>query len=116
MRTLCLSLELRLKNKNEFSQVFDAVDKKYHVGEILVLAKKNTFGHLRFGLIVPKKHVKLASRRNLYKRLFRESLRLNQHQLPGLDIVVLAKKGLQTMDKHSVWVNLNQLWKKIATV
>lgn len=48
----------------------------------------------RLGVIVAKKHVRGAVRRNLIRRLIKESFRLHQHTMIGLDLVVLVRSGL----------------------
>lgn len=47
----------------------------------------------RLGIVVAKKNVKLAVARNRLKRIVRESFRLQQQSLHGLDIVVVIKKN-----------------------
>jgi len=54
----------------------------------------------RVGIIVPKKNVKLSTRRNRAKRLFREAFRLNQARIkPGLDILIYSYKGAESLDQ-----------------
>jgi ribonuclease P protein component len=53
-----------------------------------VLVKPNGLGYPRLGMIVPKRAVALATRRNRLKRLIREWFRLNQARLSGRDWLV----------------------------
>jgi ribonuclease P protein component len=53
----------------------------------------NALGHARLGLIVSRRVVPLATRRNRYKRLMREVFRLQQHELGGLDLVARIKSA-----------------------
>lgn len=64
-------------------------------------------GASRIGLTVAKKNVKRAHERNRIKRLTRESFRLRQHELPPMDFVVVAKRGLPT----SITVLSRKRWK-----
>ncbi len=52
------------------------------------------WSHPRLGLVIGKESVKLSVERNRLKRLIRDSFRLHQELLAGLDIVVVARKGL----------------------
>jgi ribonuclease P protein component len=79
----------------------------------MALARRNTLGHPRLGLVVSKKNVKLAVDRNRFKRLVRESVRLRQDQLPAVDIVVLARRGVQDMDNDVLYRQLHGMWKRL---
>ncbi|MBD3744369.1 ribonuclease P protein component [Klebsiella pneumoniae] len=79
--------------------------------QITILGRLNSLGHPRIGLTVAKKNVKRAHERNRIKRLTRESFRLRQHELPPMDFVVVAKRGLPT----SITVlseALEKLWRR----
>lgn len=77
--------------------------------QITILGRLNSLGHPRIGLTVAKKNVRRAHERNRIKRLTRESFRLRQHELPAMDFVVVAKKGLPT----SITVLSRKRWKKL---
>ena len=85
--------ELRLLTPAHFKNVFDNPVRAASP-HLTLLAKPNELGHPRLGLAVPKKALKRAVWRNRVKRVVRESFRLRQHQLPAIDIVVVAKKGI----------------------
>ena len=78
--------------------------------QITILGRLNSLGHPRIGLTVAKKNVKRAHERNRIKRLTRESFRLRQHELPPMDFVVVAKRGLPT----SITVLSRKRWKIMA--
>jgi len=104
---------LRLLNAGDFSHVFEQADLKVHGKGMMALARWNTLGHPRLGLVVSKKNVKLAVQRNRFKRLVRESVRLRQHQLPTLDIVVLARRGVHDLDNDTLHRQLHGMWKRL---
>lgn len=53
----------------------------------LVKRRANGLHHLRLGLIVGKRNLKLAVARNRLKRCIREMVRLHQGELVGMDLV-----------------------------
>ena len=55
--------------------------------------------------MIGKKSVKLSVERNRLKRQIRESFRLNQDNLVGWDIVVVARKGLGDLQNAPSWLN-----------
>ena len=63
---------------------------------------------------MPKKKVKNATDRNKIKRIIRESFRLQRHELPNVDIIVIAKHGIGQMDKQALAIQLEKLWRKIT--
>ena len=84
----------RLLNAADFKPVFDSVDYKVSSKAFLCLSRKNTHQQPRLGLVMAKKNVRLAVQRNRIKRSIRESFRQHQHTLPAVDIIVLARRGL----------------------
>lgn len=75
--------------------------------------KHNSIAKNRLGLAIAKKRVKLAVQRNRIKRQIRESFRLNQHDLPEIDIVVMVKSGIDQLDNKSINQELEKIWRKI---
>ncbi len=104
----------RLQSAHEYSRVFADTQVKVACPELLIIASSNELGRPRLGLVIAKKHVKLASQRNRLKRLIRESFRLRQQHLPALDIVVLARKGIASMDNPAVTRTLEKQWNRLC--
>lgn len=67
----------------------------------------------RLGLAIAKKHVRLAVDRNRVKRLIRESFRRQRNSLKGLDIVVLARPGIEKVDNPTLFASLQQHWQRL---
>lgn len=79
----------------------------------LILAKPNALPYDRLGLIVAKKHVRLAVHRNRIKRLIRENFRCRPRNVYGIDAIVLARKGLGELDSAVITQIVNQQWLRI---
>ena len=79
----------------------------------LILARLNQQAQPRLGLVMAKKHMKLAVERNRMKRLVRESFRLHQQDFSGLDVVVLSRKGMDSLSNSEFTQQLHQQWQRI---
>lgn len=78
----------------DFRSVFDQVEVKAACPEFLLLARPAPDHEARLGFIISKKNVRFAVARNRVKRIAREVFRKNYHQMPPLDIIFLARKGI----------------------
>jgi ribonuclease P protein component len=107
------SREKRLLTPRQFKAVFDSPNGKAPGKNVLLLARNNELGHPRLGLVIGKKSVKLSVERNRLKRQIRESFRLNQDNLVGWDIVVVARKGLGDLDNVELARQFGKLWKRL---
>jgi len=103
----------RLLHAAQFKAVFDAPDSRAGGNNILLLARRNAQPLPRLGMVIGKKSVKLAVQRNRVKRLVREGFRAHQQVLGGLDIVVLARKGLDAQENGELSRHLQSLWKRL---
>lgn len=102
----------RLLDKKQYDQVFSQAV-KINTTEFIVLFKKNTLGYARLGLAISKKMIAKAHNRNRIKRLLRESFR--QSQLPAVDIIFLAKKGVAERSNLGISTSLNKTWDKLSS-
>ena len=100
--------QLRLLTGGDFQRVFNNVTLKVPDRHILLLASPNGLDHPRLGFVISKKNVRRAVKRNRVRRIMRESFRLNQHNLPPVDILVMARQGIDDLEKDE----LNRLAKK----
>ena len=80
---------------------------------LTLLARKNSLNHPRLGMAIPKKHIKHAVGRNRIRRVVREQFRHQQHQLPAIDIVVIAKAGIADLSNEEINKILDKLWRKL---
>ncbi|WP_029685267.1 ribonuclease P protein component [Tatumella saanichensis] len=111
MGKLAFPRELRLLTPNHFTFVFQQ-PQRAGTPQLTILGRQNSLGHPRIGLTVAKKHVKRAHERNRIKRLTRESFRLRQHELPAMDFVIVAKKGIAELDNQTLTEVLEKLWRR----
>lgn len=105
--------ESRLLTARDFRFVFED-PKRTGSKYLTVLARANGHNYARLGLIVSKKTAKRAVDRNRIKRLARESFRLNQDLLRGLDVVVLAKRGISERENSEIFSDLAKHWKRLT--
>jgi ribonuclease P protein component len=104
----------RLLDAGAYKRVFDSVDSKASHKHLLLLAAKNQLPHDRLGLVISKKNVKLAVQRNRIKRVVREFFRQQPVIQPGLDVVVLARKGMDQLDNAALSSILRQQWQQLT--
>lgn len=113
MTKLAFPKSLRLLHSGDFQLVFDTPPFKASHQQLLILARPNHLDRPRLGLVIAKKHVRHAVQRNRIKRQIRESFRHRQHVLAGLDVIVLARKGMGELDNKSLVKQLNIQWQRI---
>jgi len=103
----------RLLDASAYKPVFDDARLKVSRQQVLFLARPNGLAGPRLGLVIAKKNVRKANQRNRIKRIARESFRLQQHQLSGIDIVVLARRGLDLPNNADLHSLFGQLWHQL---
>jgi ribonuclease P protein component len=105
-------LQARLSQPCHYRRVFDGANVKASSKAFLLLALENNDGPSRIGIIVAKKHIRLASRRNRIKRIVREQFRLTPLDR-SMDLVVLARSPADELDNPAVWLDIAKLWHQI---
>ena len=103
---------IRLRNKSDYDYVFKNAKRINHQ-KLLILYRKNDYAYPRMGVIVGKKSVRRAVGRNRIKRITRQSFRLASTTLKNVDIIVLARKGVDKMSNEELFICLEQKWKKL---
>jgi ribonuclease P protein component len=105
----------RLSQKADISNVFQS-GKKRRSPELSVFFYPNQHAHPRLCTSVSKKSVSKSYLRNQIKRIVRESFRLNQHDLPSYDIVIVVYKPMGLLDKKQMREVLTKQWQKLMQV
>ncbi|MDO6441772.1 MULTISPECIES: ribonuclease P protein component [unclassified Marinobacter] len=113
MKALNFPKSHRLLRPADYGKVFNDVQLKVPHRNFLILATPNNLGHARVGLVFAKKNLKLSVQRNRIKRQVRETFR-HQPELPGMDIIVLGRQGLASLDNQTVSKSLNGLWQRLT--
>lgn len=114
MTSFAFGKNRRLLNSSDFSAVFNDAPFRASHPSLLILARPSATNEPRLGIVVAKKHVRLAVNRNRAKRIIRESFRLQQHNLPAIDAIVLARRGADSLTKDELQQILDGLWKRVV--
>lgn len=109
--SFCFGKTQRLLTSSDYKAVFDQPTKKIHSEHFLLFIRKNDKDHARLGLAITKKKLKHAVDRNRVKRCTKEVFRLNQHKLPLVDCVLIAKKSPAN---GAIFAEINTLFLKLS--
>lgn len=104
---------LRLLNASDYQSVFDDAPFRASHQHLLILSRANQTDTPRLGLVIAKKHIRLAVQRNRIKRILRETFRQSQHELGGIDAVILARRGLDELDNAQLHKLFHKQWARI---
>lgn len=111
----------RLLKPAEFKAVFESGKRLHQSWYIAVvhpqLQSTSVPGEIRrearLGLAIAKKRVALATQRNRLKREIRESFRLQRHQLPQVDIVIMVRTEIRSTTAAQRLQQLDALWLRV---
>jgi len=78
----------RLTRRGDFDRVLRRPEHRIRVGALRCSLAGNGRCRARLGIIVAKRHMRLASRRNQVKRSVREWFRTERSTLAGVDMVI----------------------------
>ena len=107
-----------LFKKADFSLLFKDGRKKYGSFFILYFRRIQPIEVLdvkQFGLVVGKKATVTNVKRNLVKRLIRESYRHVQHDLTSFQVLVVAKKGLRPIEPKVLRADLDAVFLQLQS-
>jgi ribonuclease P protein component len=103
----------RLRTKSDYQTVFSrptSLRSQYFT----FLALPNNRSHARLGIMVAKRVMKRAVDRNTARRVVRESFRLHQDLLAGLDIIVLVRCNFSDKPNRALYDCLKAQWKDLV--
>jgi len=99
----------RIRERHDFQKTFRHGSRLYSSLYILYY-RQNDLSHARLGVVVSKRNVPKAVKRNQVKRLAREVFRLKQIDLNDLDIVLVARKKANIATKEELERCLEKLF------
>ena len=102
-----------MRKAKDFTRVFSQ-PKRSSSRTVTVLARANGTETARLGLAVAKKNVRKAVDRNRVKRLVRDYFRRHSAQLSGLDVVVLARRGIDSESNAEMRAQLELHWQRLG--
>ena len=105
--------KLRLCTKSQIKNVFDK-KQKISQNSIAIFFCYNGLGYARLGIVIPKKNINFAVRRNKIKRIIRESFRINQKTIRNFDVIIFPYKGAEKITKKDLRLCLEKQWLKLA--
>lgn len=105
----------RLLDSKDYGQVFANPAFRVSNKNFLLLALPNERPRARLGLVVSKKNAGCAVSRNRIKRLCREAFRLRQDDFATIDLVILARSGVNRLDNREITASLKQLMDELCS-
>ncbi len=103
----------RLLKPEQFKPIFQS-GKRLKRNGFTFIVKENGLDHPRLGLTIAKRHVRRAIDRNFLKRRIRESFRLTQNQLGGVDIIVMVNHSVTQHTPNQLWETIGFLWGRLT--
>lgn len=105
--------EQRIRNGKGFQVVFDSPHCKVAMPQYLVLIRANQQQKPRLGFVIARKKIRFAVNRNRIKRVVRDSFRLHQYDLPTVDVVFIARQGLDKLSNSELASALVKTWQQV---
>jgi ribonuclease P protein component len=102
----------KLIKTDEFSSVFN-FRKRIFANYIAIHYQPNALVTARLGLVVGKKIAKNAVQRNYMRRVLRECFRLQQHDIPAVDLVIRVQKKFDQQHFSQLQQEFNEVIVKL---
>lgn len=99
--------------KADFESMFKNGKKKFGSFFVVYFRPLESEHTKRLGFTVSKKSTKINVKRNLVKRIVRETYRLKQHELAQYQILVVGKRDLKAADRIKLREDLCRLFESL---
>jgi ribonuclease P protein component len=103
----------KLRKKADFQAILSHKAHKISFGHFIAFIRSNQLPKGRLGILIAKRHIKHAVKRNLIKRIVRESFRHHKENAQGLDIIILLRAPLSSFAKPLMLNEVDMLWHKL---
>lgn len=103
----------RLRKTDEYSSVF-AFRRAIRGDYFMLHFRTGESGSARMGVVVAKKLARLASQRNLVKRLVREHFRHVRETLPGYDLIVRLNRPIAGVKRSQLRRDIASVLRRLA--
>ena len=104
--------QVRLRTEDQIKHVLKR-GRRITSAELALIFCANEFAYSRLCVIVSKKNIRHANRRNTFKRVMREYFRIHQHDFSGVDIVILANKKAEVLTKKELHQCIERQWHRM---
>lgn len=94
--------------KDEVTKAFDNVEAKLSSPHFTFLLSTRSIDEPGLCVILAKKNIKKATKRNLCRRLIKESFRTHKSLLANKSLVVLSKKPAGQATKEDLWQSIRK--------
>ena len=112
---MCLSLpkKQRIKDFKPFRDRTKQSALRTACAVFVVEPSNNAFP--RMGVTVSKRAVASAVTRVRVRRIVKESFRHHQNMLLGKDVIIIAKKGIDTLSNEALRRFMDEQWRAVAS-
>ncbi len=95
-------------NSTLFEKIFK-LGKSEKTTLFLLKYKKNNLEKPRFSVVIPKKNIKLATKRNLLKRKFLGAIKKSEILNEKMDFIFILNKNLENLKQKEIILILDKL-------
>lgn len=110
--TKSIPQHLKIKTDSQFSTIFTK-GKKIKSECCAIFFYPNNLPYPRIGIIVAKKNINKAVRRNSCRRVVRESFRYHQQDFVGVDIIINIYRSANNLTKKQLRTCIEEQWQKL---